>query len=205
MSYEYIYQAAENQAEANTLLLLHGTGGTEHDLLDIAQFIDPNANILSLRGNEPEGPMNRFFKRHGEGNLDIENLKYHAKDLYNFIGALATEKGFDPAKVVPIGYSNGANIAGGVLYLFGNPFKGAILLHPMVPFRDETMPNLTHTPVLIGAGTNDPICAPSESEELKTSLESAGSPVTLHWENYGHSLSMPELQAAKGWYATAVG
>lgn len=204
MSYEYIYQPAKQPAEANTLLLLHGTGGTEHDLLEIAQFIDPNANILSLRGNEPEGSMNRFFKRHSEGNLDIENLKYHAKDLYNFIEALAWEKGFNPASVVPIGYSNGANIAGGILYLYDNPFKGAILLHPMVPFRDEEMPNLNHTPVFIGAGTNDPICAPSESEELKTSLQAAGSLVTLHWEDYGHSLSMSELQAAKGWYATTV-
>lgn len=204
MSYEYIYQPS-NKENANTLLLLHGTGGTENDLLDIASFIDPEANILSLRGNEPEGPMNRFFKRHGEGNLDVENLKYHAKDLYNFIDDLAEEKGFDRNKVVPVGYSNGANIAGGVLYLFDNPFKGAILLHPMVPFQEESMPSLAETPVFIGAGTNDPICAPSESEALKTALESAGSQVTLHWESYGHSLSMPELQAAKGWYATAVG
>lgn len=201
MNYEYIYQPSQNM-EANTLLLLHGTGGTENDLLDIANFIDPTANILSLRGNEPEGPMNRFFKRHDEGNLDIENLKYHAKDMYNFIDNLAEEKGFDRNKVIPLGYSNGANIAGGILFLYDNPFKGAILLHPMVPFRDEASTNLKNTPVFIGAGTNDPICSPSESEELKTMLQSAHSQVALHWEDYGHSLSMPELQAAKEWYLT---
>lgn len=204
MSYEYIYKPSTVE-HAPTLLLLHGTGGTENDLLDVANFIDPHANILSLRGNEPEGPYNRFFKRHGEGNLDVENLKFHAQDLYNFIDEMAEARGFDRDKVVPIGYSNGANIAGGMLHMFENPFKGAILLHAMVPFETDNMPNLSKTPVFIGAGSNDPIVATSESENLTKALESAGATVTLHWENYGHSLSMPELQAAKGWYASAVG
>lgn len=203
MAYQYIYQASE-QVNAPTLLLLHGTGGSETDLIKVAGFIDADANILAVRGNEPENGMNRFFKRHAEGIFDVDNLKMHTEELYQFLDLAAKEEGFNRDKVVALGYSNGANIAASLLFSYNNPLMGAILLHPMVPFRDEALPNLSQTPVFIGAGKNDPICTVNESQELNDLLIKAGSEVTLHWDNRGHSLSQAELAASADWYRSLI-
>lgn len=199
MAYQYIYQASE-QPDAPTLFLLHGTGGSETDLLKIAELIDSQANILAVRGNEPENGMNRFFKRHAEGLFDIDNLKMHTEEMYKFLDAAAEKEGFNRNKIVAIGYSNGANIAASLLFSYNNPLMGAILLHPMVPFRDAKMPNLAQTPVFIGAGSNDPLCSVNESKELEQLLAMGNCQVTLHWEAAGHSLTQAELTASAKWY-----
>lgn len=199
MTYTYIYQASEKE-NASTLLLLHGTGGSEHDLIRLGHFVDQDANILSIRGNEPENGLNRFFKRLAEGVFDIGNLKMRTKELYDFLDSIAKKEDFSRDKIIALGYSNGANIAASLLFSYNNPLMGALLLHPMVPFRDEELAELTNTPVFIGAGTNDPICAPAESEELKQLLTDAGSDVSIYWGDNGHSLSQEELFNAASWY-----
>lgn len=183
-----------------TLLLLHGTGGTERDLLPLADVIDPEANVLSVLGNINENGMARYFKRLAAGVFDEEDLKFRTKELNDYIDEAAKEYGFNRNKVVAVGYSNGANIAGSLLFHFKEALAGAILHHPMVPLRGLNLPDLKDTPVFIGAGTNDPICPPEESTELETLLIGAGSDVTLHWENHGHQLSSTEVQAASKWY-----
>ena len=144
--------------------------------------------------------MPRFFKRLSEGVFDMEDLKFRTEELHEFIGQAAAEHSFDRHNVIAIGYSNGANIAANLLFTYVDSLKGAILHHPMVPNRNAELPGLTNVPVFIAAGTNDPICPAEESTDLKKLLESAGAKVQLHWEDFGHQLTMPEVEAAKSWY-----
>ncbi|MCM3585163.1 alpha/beta hydrolase [Mesobacillus maritimus] len=183
-----------------TLLLLHGTGGTEQDLLPLAERIDDQASVLSVRGNVLEHGMPRFFRRLAEGVFDEEDLIFRTKELNDFLNDAAEKYEFDRDNLVAVGYSNGANIAGSLLFHYKNALRGAILHHPMVPRRGIQLPDLTGTPVFIGAGTNDPICPAQESEELKSLLETAKASVQLHWENFGHQLTLGEVEAAGKWY-----
>ena len=181
-----------------TFLLLHGTGGDEKDLLGLAHFIQPEYNVLSVRGEVKENGMNRFFKRLSEGVFDEVDLVFRTHQLKEFIDQASIDYGFDKNHVIALGYSNGANIAGSLLFHYSDVFEKAILLHPMVPIRKE-LPDLSRVSVFIGAGKNDPICPPEESIELNKLLSSAHADVTLHWENNGHRISESELSAIKKW------
>ncbi|MEH7225790.1 alpha/beta hydrolase [Bacillus sp. JJ1566] len=183
-----------------TLLLLHGTGGTESDLLPLAPHIDEEASVLSVRGNVSENGMPRFFRRLAEGVFDIEDLIFRTKELNEFLDEAATKYSFDRHNIVAIGYSNGANIAGSLLFHYKDALKGAILHHPMVPRRDIELPNLTGTPVFIAAGKNDPICPAQETDDLSDLLQKANADVEVHWENHGHMLTGTEVAAAAAWY-----
>jgi len=183
-----------------TLVLLHGTGGDEQSLLSLADLIDPEASILSIRGNVLENGMPRFFKRVAEGIFDLEDLEKRTFELKEFIDQAADQYEFDRKKCVAIGYSNGANIAASLLFYFETVLQGAILHHPMVPRRDILLPDLTGIPVFIGAGTNDPLCAPEETNELRDMLQTKGADVTVHWDHFGHQLTMKEVEKAAEWY-----
>lgn len=196
---KHIFKEGTNPAKP-VLLLLHGTGGTENDLLPLAAHIDSEASVLSVRGNVSENGMPRFFKRLSEGVFDMEDLKLRTEELHQFIADSAEQYGFDRSNVVAVGYSNGANIAANLLFTYENALKAAILHHPMVPNRDADIPSLNGTPVFIAAGTNDPICPAQESEDLEKLLADVGANVELHWEHQGHQLTMPEVEAAKVWY-----
>jgi phospholipase/carboxylesterase len=185
-----------------TLLLLHGTGGNELDLLPLAGRIDDEASVLSVRGNISENGMPRFFKRLAEGVFDEEDLVYRTKELNQFLDDAAGEYNFDRDNVIAIGYSNGANIAASLLFHYQNALKGAILHHPMVPIRGIKLPDLTGKSVFIAAGTNDPICSSEESIELQSLLDKANAKVEMHWEDRGHQLTIEEVEAAGKWYAT---
>ncbi|CAG7635822.1 Putative hydrolase MhqD [Paenibacillus solanacearum] len=186
--------------EAPTLVLFHGTGGTERDLLPLARAISPSSSVLSLRGNVLENGMPRFFRRLAEGVFDEEDLIVRTKEVHAFLDQAAGEYGFDRGSAVVVGYSNGANMIGSLLFHYAHPFKGAILHHPMVPRRGISLPDLTGLPVFIGAGTNDPICSPGETEELQQLLGAAGASVTVQWENRGHQLTYTEAEAAASWF-----
>lgn len=183
-----------------TLLLLHGTGGTEQDLLAIGDMIDRDASILSVRGNVLENGMPRFFRRLAEGVFDEEDLIVRTKELFDFLEEASKEHDFDHHNIIAIGYSNGANIAGSLLFHYENSLKGAILHHPMVPRRGIDLPNLKDVPVFIGAGENDPICPAKESLELQSLLSNAGADTEIHWERFGHQLTISEIEAAGKWY-----
>ncbi|WP_017185668.1 alpha/beta hydrolase [Alkalibacillus haloalkaliphilus] len=183
-----------------TLLLLHGTGGTEEDLLPLVDHIDPEANVLSVRGNVSENGMPRFFRRLAEGVFDEEDLIFRTKELYEFLDQAAKDYGFDRDNIIAVGYSNGANIAGSLMFHYQDALKAASLHHPMVPRRGIELPDLTGKKVFIAAGTNDPICPAQESEDLKDLLDNAGATVQLHWENQGHQLNLGEVKAAADWY-----
>lgn len=183
-----------------TLLLLHGTGGNEQDLLPLAGRIDDEANVLSVRGNVLENGMPRFFRRLAEGVFDEEDLIFRTKEINEFLDEAAEKYEFDRNNILAIGYSNGANIAASLLFHYQDALKGAILHHPMVPRRGIDLPDLSGKSVFIAAGSNDPICSPEESVELQQLLIKANTNVTLHWENRGHQLTMSEVEAAREWY-----
>lgn len=182
------------------LLLLHGTGGNEQDLLPLAEMLDQDASVLSIRGNVSENGMPRFFRRLSEGVFDEEDLLFRTKELDDFLDEAAEKYQFDRTNVIAVGYSNGANIAGSLLFHYENSLKAAVLYHPMVPRRGIELPDLSRTPVFIGAGKNDPICPATETEELNSLLKAAGSDVEVHWEYQGHQLTHSEVQASKKWY-----
>jgi phospholipase/carboxylesterase len=183
------------------LLLLHGTGGNEKDLLSLAEMISPESSVLSVRGNVSENGMPRFFRRLSEGVFDEEDLIFRTKELYEFIEEAANKYDFNRDQVVAVGYSNGANIAGSLIFHYENSLKGAILHHPMVPRRGIELPKLDGLPVFIGAGKNDPICPPQETEELQQLLNNAGAKVHLKWDDMGHQLSRAEVEEAAEWFS----
>ncbi|PAV28277.1 carboxylesterase [Virgibacillus profundi] len=198
---KHIFQKG-NDPSKPTLLLLHGTGGTEQDLLPLADKIDAGANVLSVRGNVLENGMPRFFRRLAEGVFDEEDLINRTKELNEFLDEAAEKYEFDRNNIMAIGYSNGANIAASLLFHYKDALKGAILHHPMVPRRGIDLPDLSGKGVFIAAGKNDPICPAQESEDLKSLLETAGAHVKLHWENRGHQLTFDEVEAAEKWYTS---
>lgn len=191
-------------SNAPVLVLLHGTGGTENDLLPLAYRISPESSVLSIRGNVLENGMPRYFRRLAEGVFDEEDLIFRTKELSDFLDQSAMEYGFDRSNLVAIGYSNGANIAGSLLFHYQGSLKAAILHHPMVPRRGIALTDLSGVPIFIAAGDNDPICVPQETEELAVLLKGAGASVTVHWEKFGHRLTSSEVEAASSWYDTHV-
>ncbi len=193
----HLYQAPKT-ADAPIFLFLHGTGGTEQDLVGLVSLLDSEAGYLSVRGEVSENGMPRFFKRLAEGVFDEEDLALRTARLIQFLRDQAAERGFNLDRLIPVGYSNGANIAANMLFEEAL-FKQAILLHPMVPRRGVTLPDLSDVRVFIGAGSNDPICPAQETEELSALLKQAGASVDVTWSNYGHQLVMPTIEAATDW------
>ncbi|MBT2638313.1 MULTISPECIES: alpha/beta hydrolase [unclassified Bacillus (in: firmicutes)] len=196
---KHIYKRGSNTSKP-TLLLLHGTGGNENDLLPLANMIDPEASVLSVRGNILENGMPRFFRRLAEGIFDEKDLIFRTQELHEFLAEASEKYDFDRDNIVSIGYSNGANIAASLLFHYKNALRGAILHHPMVPRRGIELPNLSGTEVFLAAGKNDPICSAHESEELNILLSTANANIEMHWESSGHQLTLSEVEAARDWY-----
>ncbi|MGM0839197.1 MAG: alpha/beta hydrolase [Bacillota bacterium] len=183
-----------------TLLLLHGTGGDERDLLPLAEMIEPDASILSVKGNVDENGMARFFARLREGVFDEEDLVFRTKELNEFIDKSAKNYGFDRQNIVALGYSNGANIAASLMYHYKDALKGGILFHAMVPRRNVKLPDLSDALVFIGAGKRDPLIPMQETMELVKNLQDARTQVREFWTEGGHELRREEVDEAKRWF-----
>ncbi len=186
-------------SSSRTLLLLHGTGGNERDLIPLGRELDPNAALLSARGKVLENGMPRFFRRLAEGVFDVEDLKYRANELADFVSAAAQHYGFSTDELVAVGYSNGANIAAGMLLLRPEIMRAAILFRAMVPLVPDTLPDLSSARVWIGAGDQDPIVPASETKRLAELLRRAGADVTIRFATAGHGLTNEDLEAAHHW------
>ena len=182
-----------------TLLLLHGTGGNERDLIPLGRELDPNAALLSPRGKVLENGMPRFFRRLAEGVFDLEDLKRRTNELADFVAAAARHYGFARDNIIAVGYSNGANIAASMLLLRPETLPTAILFRAMVPLIPETQPNLSSARVWIGAGTNDPIIPMSGTNALAELLSNAGADVAMHYFDAGHELTSPDVESAREW------
>jgi phospholipase/carboxylesterase len=200
LGFDHRYLPGEDES-GPTLLLLHGTGGNEEDLIPLGQELLPGAAILSPRGKVSEYGAPRFFRRLAEGVFDHEDLLFRTHELAAFVEAAADEYGFDPSRIVAVGYSNGANVAASTILLHPRLLRAAVLFRAMVPFEPEAPPDLSGMPVFVAAGRMDRMIAPDNTQRLVDILTEAGADVDLRWRNVGHPLTYEEVVEAKEWIA----
>ena len=196
----FVHRYLPGAPDAPVLLLLHGTGGDESDLLPLGEALLSGAARLSPRGKVLENGMPRFFRRLGEGVFDLDDLRRRTDELADFVEAAGQAYDFGGRKPVAVGFSNGANIAAAMLLLRPETLGGALLIRAMVPLVPETLPALGEVPVQINAGEADPLVPRSESEALARLLTDAGAKVQLRWIAGGHALTRADLDAGREWF-----
>jgi len=201
---KYIYQSSGKPGAA-TLLLLHGTGGDETDLLPLAQQFGSDVNVLSLRGNVSEHGMPRFFKRLGMGIFDEQDLEFRTGEMIAFVKELSGKEGFDLNKIVALGYSNGANIAGSALALAPGFLAGAILYRPMLPFKAMPVIKAAVLPVFMSNGLQDPTIPARDTDALVQWLTEAGYDVENHRLPVGHQLTHEDVALSVAWFHKKLG
>lgn len=192
---------AGESTSGETLIVLHGTGGDENDLIGIGQAVAPGAAILSPRGNVLENGAPRFFKRLAEGVFDPKEVRSRAEELARFIRAAISSYGLDSSRVHALGYSNGANIASTVMFIEPGLLQGAVLFRPMLVFEPEKQNDLSGSGVFVSAGRMDPIVPVSSVERLAELFEASHAEVTLKWQLVGHNLVPSEVREAADWFA----
>jgi predicted esterase len=185
------------------LLLLHGTGGDENDLLPLGEALLPGAARLSPRGKVLENGMPRFFRRLAEGVFDVEDLRQRTHELADFVQAAGKAYDLGERHPVAVGFSNGANIAAAMLLLRPGVLDGALLIRPMVPLVPDPLPDLRGLRVQINAGQLDPLVPAPQSEALATLLRDAGATVDLRWIAGGHALTREDIDAGKAWFGVS--
>ena len=202
LSFVHHYQPGKTPGSP-TLLLLHGTGGNEQDLLPLGPELMPDAGVLSPRGQVLERGMPRFFRRLAEGVFDLDDLRVRTAELAEFVMAAARHYGFDAARVIAAGFSNGANIAASLVLLRPGALHRAVLFRAMVPLVPDPLPSLPATPVLVSNGRTDPIVPLAETDRLAALLRDAGAQVTLVWQAAGHHLIQEDLIRAREWLGSS--
>jgi phospholipase/carboxylesterase len=198
LGFVHRYLPGENES-GPTLLLLHGTGGNEEDLIPLGQELAPGAAVLSPRGKVSEYGAPRFFRRLAEGVFDHEDLLFRTHELAEFVEAAAQAYGLDLSKVVAVGYSNGANVAASMILLHPGLLRAAVLFRAMVPFEPDVTPDLSGMPVFLAAGRMDRMIPPDNTQRLADILDEAGTDVDLRWRDTGHPLTYEEVGEAKEW------
>lgn len=194
-SYVHLFRPGRDGGQA--LVLLHGTGDDEWGFARLAPLLAPDAAVLSIRGNVSERGLNRFFRRHREGVYDMADLARRTSELIAFIDAAAAAYDLDRAGLVGVGYSNGANILANVLFHDPSLVAAAALLHPLIPFEPPANSGLAGKPILITAGTNDPISSPDLSRALLSWLTRQGASARLLLHDGGHEISPEEIEGAR--------
>ena len=184
---------------SRTLLLLHGTGGNERDLIPLGRELDANASLLSPRGKILENGMPRFFRRLAEGVFDLEDLKTRTNELADFVAAAVRHYKLAADHIIGVGYSNGANIAASMLLLRPEIMHAAVLFRAMVPLVPDKLPDLSSVHVWMGSGDQDPIITPSKTQRLVELLRRAGAEVTIRFFNAGHGLTNDDLITSRDW------
>jgi predicted esterase len=198
LDFIHVYEPATSP-DKPTLLLLHGTGGDEHDLLPLGRALIPGSGLLSPRGKVLERGMPRFFRRLAEGVFDLDDLRARSADLAEFVTRAAAHYAFDPSRVIAAGFSNGANIAAALLLLHPQILHGAVLFSPMVPIVPDPLPDLRGVKIFMNGGRQDPMVDPTNTQQLARLLEQSGAEVTLRWTNGGHALTGDDVEAAAEW------
>ena len=198
LGFVHRYVAGEDKS-GPTLLLLHGTGGNEEDLVPLGETLAPGAAFLSPRGKVSEYGAPRFFRRLAEGVFDHEDLLFRTHELAEFVQVASEEYGFDASKVVAVGYSNGANVAASTILLHPGLLRAAVLFRAMVPFEPDLAPDLSGMPVFLAAGRMDRMIPPDNTQRLADILLEAGADVDLRWRDAGHPLTYEDVAEAKAW------
>lgn len=198
LSFTHVYRPPPAPG-APTLLLLHGTGGNEHDLVPLASELLPSAGVLSPRGKVLERGMPRFFRRLSEGVFDLEDLRQRTAELADFVGEASEHYRFDASRVSAVGFSNGANIAASLVLLRPGVLHRAVLFRAMVPLVPDPLPTVASTFVLISNGRVDPLVPVAETERLSALLRVAGVNVSVVWQQAGHQLVHDDIAKARAW------
>lgn len=183
-----------------TLLLLHGTGGDENDLIPLGLDIAPIASILSPRGKVIENGMSRFFRRFPDGSFDIQDLRFRTEELSKFITWASQHYNFDLGKMIVLGYSNGANMALSVILTYRELIAGAILFRAVVPYIPDRLPDLSGMPIFLSEGMYDPYVSLAQAESLKILLEKLGASLTYNLEVSAHRLTQHEIRKAREFF-----
>ncbi len=204
LGFMHIFVPAEKPASP-TLLLLHGTGGDERDLLSLGKELWPGAALLGVRGKVLENGMPRFFRRFAEGVFDVDDLKVRTDELANFINAAAEQYEFSKRKLVAVGYSNGANIAASLILLHPHYLGAGVLFRAQVPFVPDIVRDLANLSIFLAGGMRDPIVPRNQTEQLAAILNSGGADVSSFWHRGGHELGDDDIEAAKIWLADKLG
>jgi predicted esterase len=199
LSYQHHFEPGTNPS-APPLLLLHGTGGDENDLLPLGRQLSPGSALLSPRGDVLENGMPRFFRRFAEGVFDLADVAARTQALADFVAAAARHYRFDQSRLIGVGFSNGANIAASLLLLRPESLAAAILLRPMVVLEPAGMPDLSGKRVLISSGTQDPIVPADHPARLAKMFRDAGADVTLRSHAAGHGLAAADFDAARKFF-----
>jgi predicted esterase len=200
LSFPHVFEPG-NSRSAPTLVLLHGTGGSEHDLLPLARTLSPGSALLAPRGQVSERGAARFFARVSPGVFDTNEVTRRTHELADFLAAAAIAYDLDIGRFTAVGYSNGANIAATLLLLRPIVLANAVLLRPMVVLDVPADPgSLDGKRVLIASGVNDPLVASDHPHRLASHLRAGGADVTLQTTPGGHTLSAHDLSAAQGWF-----
>lgn len=180
----------------HTFLLLHGTGGNEMSLVNLASSIDQDVNILALRGNVVEYGHNRFFKRDGVGKYDIENLTLETNNLNSFLDKVSREEGIDRKYITGIGFSNGANIMQSLFQLKGKRLYAGMLLSPSFLQPDVKFADLKGLPIYLAQSKNDPYSSEVDAKLLEKALNDSNANLTSFWFNEGHTVTKAVLDGA---------
>lgn len=176
-----------------TVLILHGTGGDENDLIPLAEMLFPEESILSLRGNVQEHGMNRFFERFSDGSFNLDSIREETDKLSRFLTEAYGRYAINPESIVMLGYSNGANFGLSHMFLFPQIIKKAVLLHPVLPFMPDESLSLKSSRIIVTNGRNDPYADNSIQEQLKAVLKKHGAVVEWFQHTGGHELRQEEL------------
>jgi len=195
----FTYQYIEKNPGGHTLLLLHGTGGDENDLLDLGAELDPQANLLSPRGEILENGMPRSFRRLAPGVFDEADIVFRTDELAEFIEAAGALYQIDRSRMTAVGYSNGANIAASLFLLRPEALDRAILLRPMLPLTPEMLPDLSGKKLLVLAGKYDELMPAESTTALTQMLQKSGAQVELVWQDTGHALISTDVRLAQDW------
>ncbi len=179
------------------LLLLHGTGGDEHDLLPLHEHLAPDAPLLSVRGTVLENGMPRFFRRLREGVFDEDDLRARVDELASFLAAAEVGYGVPPGAWTAVGFSNGANIASALLLRRPQALAAAVLFAAMVPFREPPAADLTGKRVAVANGRRDPMATPEHTATLTEQLRARGAEVTVLSHEGGHTIDPHQLPVVR--------
>lgn len=193
----HVFQPADDAAAGPPLLLLHGTGGDEHDLLPLRDYLSPGAAVLSVRGTVLENGMPRFFRRLREGVFDEDDLRQQADDLAEFVGSACQTYGIDDGSLVAVGFSNGANIASAMMLRRPEVLAGAVLLAAMVPFAEPPAADLSGALAIISNGARDPMITAQMTKLLARQLAERGAEVIELPHSGGHQIDpavLPQIR-----------
>lgn len=193
---------AGRKGAGKALLLLHGTGGDENDLIPLSGKIAPGFAVLSVRGKVKEGTANRFFRRFGDSSFDLADLLMRTDELADFVEK--ARKDYDLGRVYALGYSNGANMAATILLLRPRTIDGAVLFRPQVPLEPSVLPDLRGKKVFISSGRADGMVRPEQAGALEALLRKSGADVTMNWAEAGHGITGVEIRKAREWMTKSI-